>query len=269
MITVKLQGGLGNQLFQYAFGSGLAADHGHYIKFDREALGDGAIFGDTRREYGLGFLEPPLMVAPRSGSLVIRENGMRFNPAYQKPRDPATMYGYWQTEKYFPKDTDRFRNLILSKLFPDYTTVVSDYYAEMYRKIRKDNSIALHVRRQDYVNLTAYHGMPSLDYYREGIKLIRERHHDAAGVFVFSDDPQWCHDNFPSNFNVIQGTSKYDDLRMMSQCRHVVIANSSFSWWGAWLGENQTHRTIVAPAQWFADPIVDYQDIVPERWMKI
>lgn len=268
MITVKLQGGLGNQLFQYAFGSGLTADHGYYVKFDRESLGDGVLFGDTRREYGLGFLGAPLTVAPRSGSTVIRENGLRFNPIYQRPSDPATMYGYWQTEKYFPKDTERFRGFIMSHLLPE-TSGLSPEGFRLYHKIVQDNSVFVHVRRQDYLHLQAYHGMPDLNYYRQGVKLIRERHHDAAGTFVFSDDPQWCHEHFPSNFNVVQGTSKYEDLKLMSMCRHGVIANSTFSWWGAWLGENQTHRTIVAPAQWFADPIVDYQDIVPERWMKI
>ncbi len=261
MITVKLQGGMGNQLFQYAYGANLA-DRGYHVQFDKQSLGS-----TYWRDYSLGFLNAPTGIAePRT--TIVPEGGMPFNPEHLAPPDPSIMYGYWQTEKYFPKDHERLRRVILDGLFPLRTTVVSDIFAETWNKIYQEVAIAVHVRRNDYVNLQDYHGMPPLDYYREAIKLIRERHYGAT-PFVFSDDPRWCHENFPQDIHIVEGTNKYEDLRLMSGCKHAVIANSSFSWWGAWLGDNQQGRTVIAPKRWFVRDDIDASDIVPERWIKL
>jgi hypothetical protein len=112
--------------------------------------------------------------------------------------------------------------------------------------------------------------MPGLDYYAAAVELIYTRHLDPK-FFVFSDDTNWCKENFPSTFHIVEGTDKHEDLRLMASCKHAVVANSSFSWWGAWLGDNQAGRTVIAPRRWFAveKDKADDTDIVPERWLRI
>jgi len=159
------------------------------------------------------------------------------------------MVGYWQSEKYFVNISEKVRTaLIFQNLCPDL------------------NAIAIHVRRQDYVGLEHFHGLPGLDYYREGVAYIREKTKLNLPVRVFSDDHQWCVENFPPDFTVMNGGNKYEDLKMMATCDYHVIANSSYSWWGAWLSRD---RITVAPKQWFADSNADATDIVPERWTRI
>jgi hypothetical protein len=113
--------------------------------------------------------------------------------------------------------------------------------------------------------------MPDMAYYKEALALIQSYYVDSK-VFVFSDDREWCLQNF-MGYDVVQGTSKYEDLWLMAQCQHAVIANSSFSWWGAWLGDwgdSKSRRIVVAPKQWFNPAAnVDASDIVPERWLRI
>jgi hypothetical protein len=256
MITVKLLGGLGNQMFQLAFAMALE-NNAYEVQLDRSALVE-----RTHREYSLdcfGAIHLGVETGPR-----LTEQGMRFKEGYLNPPDPVTMVGYWQSEKYFKHIARVVRQRFsfrkpLSRQRPEVS--------EIWDKIYRSNSIAVHVRRQDYVNLQAFHGMPSIEYYHQGIKYIRERIQDPR-VFVFSDDREWCYDNFPKDFTVVRGTDKYEDLQLMSACDHAVIANSSFGWWGAWL-QQKLGGIVVAPKQWFAEPSVDSSDIVPERWIKL
>ena len=260
MITVKLLGGLGNQLFQWAYASALSS-RGYEVRLNKDSLVE-----NTHREYSLGFLgSQPFGDAdnPR-----LSEGSMRFDEQYLNPPIPATMFGYWQTEKYF-KPIEKFvRHKINTGLWPEKTTLVGKAFASAYSVIYRSISIAVHVRRQDYVGLQSFHGMPSVDYYKAAVKQIQCQILPSK-VFVFSDDREWCLENLPREWNVVDGTNKYEDLKLMSSCKHAVLANSSFSWWGAWLGDNQAGRIVVAPKQWFADPNVDSSDIVPDRWIKI
>lgn len=261
MITVKLLGGLGNQLFQYAYAAQLA-HRGYEVRLNKDSLVEG-----THREYSLGFLGGNMPFGDPVGPRV-SESSMRFDEKYLSPEDPSTMFGYWQTEKYFYKIEDILRDGIQRALWPQKTTLISDAFAAAYRAISCSISIGVHVRRQDYVHLQSFHGMPPIEYYLAAVKQIQCQILPSK-VFVFSDDPEWCLQNLPREWNVVGGTSKYDDLRLMSCCKHMVTANSSFSWWGAWLGDNQQGRIVVAPKQWFADPSVDSSDIIPDRWIKL
>lgn len=257
MITVKLLGGLGNQMFQAAYGMALTGK-GYEVQFDRSSLIEG-----THREYSLGHFWP-LREGTGTGPAVY-ENGMAFDPANLEPLAPCTMVGYWQSEKYFKdmaKEIHWLFNFNKAALFNS-----SNGSSEIRKDIYRSDSIALHVRRQDYVKLQHFHGMPTVDYYREAVAYIRRRRYDTK-VFVFSDDIQWCEENFPRDFTFVRGTDKYEDLRLMSECKHAVIANSSFSWWGAWL-QQKLGGIIVAPKQWFADPNMNDVDIVPARWVKM
>lgn len=261
MITIKLLGGLGNQMFQRAFGLALESQ-GHQVQYNRTALVEG-----THREYSLGRFGELPFGAPSGPTFV--EESMRFDSGNLSVPETCTMIGYWQTERYFEhiksEVRDAFRNhepYMLSRARP----VVADYWDKIYRS----NAVAIHVRRQDYVNLQHFHGMPGLDYYGNAIKFLYERYHDLK-YFIFSDDPQWCRENFDSSFAVVSGTDKYEDLRLMSSCKRAIIANSSFSWWGAWLGDTSLDRTVIAPKRWFADETAEANatDIVPERWIRL
>ena len=257
MITVKLLGGLGNQCFQYAYGLALK-EKGYEVQYDRSSLVEG-----THREYSLGYFGIEA-VTERSGPQIY-ENTMRYCAGNLMPEDPSTMVGYWQSEKYFNDIEYTVRQGIRTAL--ENTRSVSAPFTLISKEIYRSAGIGVHVRRQDYVGLQAFHGMPTLDYYREAISTIRTRT-NSARVFIFSDDPEWCKQNFPEH-TVVEGTTKYEDLRLMSRCKHMVLANSSFSWWGAWLGDDSLGRTVIAPKQWFTDPNTDYSDIVPERWVKL
>ncbi len=243
MITVKLLGGLGNQMFQAAYAMALK-DRGYRVQLDRSSL-----IEETHREYSLGYFGLEAADAPPSGPHT-HEASMKFNPDYLAPQDPSTMVGYWQTEKYFAHIAE----------------LVREKFQFQGVRTRYVHTVALHVRRQDYVNLQYFHGMPTLDYYREAVAYIRRQVAYHCPVVVFSDDPQWCFENFPSDFQIANGGNKYDDLKLMASCDYAVIANSSFSWWGAWLGPQ---KLVVSPKQWFSDPKTDYSDIVPDKWVKL
>jgi Glycosyl transferase family 11 len=241
MITVKLLGGLGNQMFQAAFALALKY-RGYDVQLNKSAMVEG-----THREYSLGYFG--IEAVTSSSGPLFYEKGLRYNPDNLSLADPCTAEGYWQSEKYFLSIADHIR-----------------YLFQFKNPVSSMPAIAIHVRRQDYVGLQHFHGMPSIDYYREGVKHIYQQVGRHLDVDVFSDDPQWCREHFPSCYNFISGNSKYDDMKLMAAHDYHVIANSSFSWWGAWLG---SQKIVVAPKQWFTTPTVDSTDLVPERWVKI
>ena len=260
MITVKLRGGLGNQMFQNAYGMALEK-RGYQVTYDRTALGTG------HREYSLAKFGAFGATPSGDTGPILSENGLQFNIDNLRPPDPAVMVGYWQTEKYFEDIKDAVRKRFGTH--DSFEGPALDYW----NKIRWsfDSSVALHVRRGDYVGADeAYHGLMSLNYYTEALAVIVAEYPNAK-VFVFSDDREWCLEHFKEpRCTVVQGTDKYEDLWLMAFCKHAIIANSSFSWWGAWLGDWRDSRIVVAPKQWFTEQRHDVQDndIVPERWVK-
>lgn len=244
MITVKLLGGLGNQMFQYAYALALR-NKGYQVQLDRSSL-----IEETHREYSLGYFGIKAADEPPRGPHT-HEAGMNFNPEYLAPKDPSIMVGYWQSEKYFEDIADKVREAFAFKSVP----------------FRYVHTIALHVRRQDYVGLQHFHGMPSLDYYREAVAHIRRSVGCCVPVRVISDDHKWCQENLPSDFTIFDGANKYEDLITMAFSDYKVLSNSSFSWWGGWLGPQ---RLVIAPKRWFADEKAEAGagDIVPVRWVR-
>lgn len=262
MITIALQGGLGNTMFQRAYGLALEA-RGYRVQYDKSRERPG-----THREYTLGvFGELPFGTPSET---IFHEGDFKFDESKLNPPDPCTAVGYWQSEKFFKNIENEIRHRFNSALWPQRTTLVSEGFASAYREIYRSISIAAHVRRQDYVNLQSFHGMPSVDYYLAAVKQIQCQTLPSK-IFVFSDDREWCRQNLPAEWTVVEGTNKYDDLRLMSACKHSVLANSSFGWWGAWLGDNQQGRIVIAPKQWFADPEMQEQsiDVCPEHWIRL
>jgi hypothetical protein len=234
-------------MFIRAFGLALES-RGYQVGFARSGL----IIEGTHREYSLsifGELTDGDLKVP-----ILTERSNQYDAQALLPPPDCTMVGYWQSEKYFADIADKVRKAFT---FPRPT-------------LRHDSpTIALHIRRQDYVGLQHFHGLPTLDYYRAAVEYILTKMGGPAMVFVFSDDGQWCRKNLPSDFRVVERTTKYEDLQMMAECTHIMTANSSFSWWAAWLGETNPERIVVAPKRWFADPSMIDTDLVPERWIRL
>lgn len=176
--------------------------------------------------------------------------------------------GYWQSEKYFSEITAQIR-----KDF-SFRTLLENKNAELAHQIDQVNSISLHVRRGDYAsipkNATTYE-LCSLDYYKASIQYITERV-KKPHFFVFSDDPVWVKSNLkidlPHQYvDHNHGENSYNDMRLMSLCKHHIIANSSFSWWGAWLNSN-LDKTVVAPKRWFSNQRKTI-DLLPMSWITL
>jgi hypothetical protein len=210
-------------------------------------------------------------VMARPALSIFRRRGLIFEPHYHHwsgildvPTD-SYLFGYWQSEKYFREEA---RTIRADFTFKPPLSRINDALA---RQIGRQNAISLHVRRGDYANnpkTTATHGLCSLDYYRSAIKYVTDRV-EAPSFYIFSDDPAWVKENirldFPCHYvDNNKGAESYNDMRLMSMCKHHIIANSSFSWWGAWLNPNP-EKIVVAPQKWFANNN-DVSDLFPREW---
>jgi glycosyl transferase family 11 len=281
MVTVKLHDGLGNQMFQYAMGRALAQRRGTSLALDVSSFYPGAF-----RQYSLGVFN----IAERltSGGLmgfgrlrtlcsrvwlpglphVLIERGFGFDPSALDAPGNVYLIGYWLSEKYFKEIEETIRREFSFKAQPD------EWNAEMARCIRGVNAVAVHVRRSDYVTDPVNNQMLGTcppEYYREGARLIGSRV-PGPHFFVFSDEPEWARANLelggPTTFVDGNRLEKgYEDLRLLTLCRHHLIANSTFSWWGAWLADSG--GIVVAPKKWFNEDQFDARDIVPDAWMRL
>ncbi|OGM91147.1 hypothetical protein A2999_01225 [Candidatus Wolfebacteria bacterium RIFCSPLOWO2_01_FULL_38_11] len=287
MIITKLTGGIGNQMFQYAMARAVAeqnkVDLGIDISwFDRYknnltpreyALDDFNISGKLLKTgifyrilSKLSFLEN---IRPPQRKYYIKEKQIfHFDPEVFKISGNVYLDGYWQNEKYF-KDIEE----IIRKEFTlknPFNKIISG----IAEKISETNSVSLHIRRGDYVKdkiTNQLHGVCSLDYYLNAINRILEKV-SKPSFFIFSDDIEWAKNNLKLNYstffisdNLIKDS---EELVLMSKCKHNIIANSSFSWWGAWLNQNP-QKIVIAPKQWFKDSSIKTDDLIPDSWQRI
>lgn len=289
MIIVKLSGGLGNQLFQYAAAKRLASIHNTELKLDITEFGSDKLrsfeldhfniqqnFADDKdmrmfRERNK-FKKIKLFISNyfnKNKMIFVEERHFYFMDSILNSPDNVYLDGYWQSEKYFADITNIIRS--------DFTIKkpLEGINLEMAKKIKSVSSaISLHVRRGDYVSnleTNKYHGTCGLDYYHHAVSLLREKY-DGAHFFVFSDDSQWVKQNLklsaPVTFVHNSAETAYEDMRLMSMCKHNIIANSSFSWWGAWLNDNPD-KMVVAPRKWFNKREINTDDLIPDSWVKI
>ena len=282
-IFVKLMGGLGNQLFQYAAGRAVA------IRNDSELLLDTRFYATNgSRLYALdhfcinakiatiSLLPPPdtsrlryklwrkLGRRPR----YVRESGFALNVNVLALGSECYLDGYFQSEGYF---ADVANNVRSELAFRDSPSVLS---GEMLCSIASENAVALHVRRGDYLNYgPEYHPVLGQSYYDSALDYIAERV-DRPVIHIFSDCPNWVRDNLQFEFpTVIHDQNQaanhcHEDLRLMSACSHNIIANSTFSWWGAWLNPNPD-KIVITPSTWFGERLPPTPDIVPSTWHRI
>lgn len=179
----------------------------------------------------------------------------------------AYLIGFWQSEKYFSN-----MEQILRKEFR-FSKQPSGLNAEIADKICQNNAVFLHIRRGDYVShpdVAKFNGTCDQAYYERALSIVADKVSEPI-LYVFSDEPEWVRQNmhfpFPSTIIDHNGPDDaHEDLRLMSLCRHAIIANSTFSWWGAWLIDSED-KVVVAPRKWFADPNIDTSDVIPDRWI--
>ena len=291
MILLELKGGLGNQLFQYACGRALSLRHGEELKFDIGGY-ENSKLSDTPREYLLSkFNIQPTAIATvdeirslkypyglvskilRKIRVKLNLNDIGFVPRITKKRGSIYLSGYYQTEKYFiDKESVIRQELTLkNKLSPG-----AQIYAELIKK--NSPSVSIHVRRGDVARdakTNPYYGITTTEYYAQALRYI-DAHVTNPHIFVFSDDIEWVKKNIPISQEVTyvsHGETEhmipdYEELVLMSMCNHNIIANSSFSWWSAWLNENKT-KIIVAPKEWITRHTWQHKDTVPDSWIRI
>jgi hypothetical protein len=297
MIIVRLLGGLGNQMFQYAAARRLAFFRKTELKLDVSFL-EGAQQGCTPRAFELKhFNINATLASPReledltqqkrsrpesflhrfrqiTGQRkiqlhVIRERHFHFDPSILYVPDNSYLEGFWQSERYFEDTSDILRREFTVK-YP-----LSGENLKVSKAIHAENSVSIHIRRGDYVHDEATrrtHGVCGLDFYLRCVDRVAEKVLDPH-FFIFSDEPEWAREHFrfpfPMTFVTNNGLDKgYEDLRLMSLCRHNIVANSSLSWWGAWLNGN-SEKIVIAPAKWLEDERHCTFDIIPDKWQKM
>lgn len=292
MIISDITGGLGNQMFQYAIGRSLSLKSGQTLRldtssFNRQALHQGfelkhvfklAALVASQAEINevLGWqssrLVRRLLARPAMSKFIkksfVVEPHFHYWSGIEKIPKQCYLYGYWQSERYFRASA--------TEITGDFTFSQSldSENLQLAELISKVNAVSLHVRRGDYVtNLkaTITHGLCSLDYYSEAVKHISS-YVVNPHFLIFSDDIDWVKENMDLNIPCTyvchnQDLQSHIDMRLMSLCQHNIIANSSFSWWGAWLNPNP-RKIVIAPKRWFvADK--NAVDLIPSTWVTL
>jgi hypothetical protein len=286
MIIARIAGGLGNQMFQYAIAKSIAKKNSDIFKLDISFYPKQSL-----RKYELNLFNIEENIATEEECVILRgSEGLWFkirNKLGLKVKRPDSYYkekeiavfdenvfkydkniyldGYWQNENYF---TD-----IRYEILNDFTLKqdISNEAKKHLENIKNINSISLHVRRGDYVQDThtnKVHGICDFEYYKKAIEHIKNKV-EKPMFYIFSDDISWCKENFNflENKVFIDDTkSALEDLELMKHCKHNIIANSTFSWWGAWLNDND-NKIVIAPKIWWSAK--KDKNIACNKWMKI
>lgn len=284
MVIIKLACGMGNQMFQYAL-------YQAFLEKGIEAKLDISKFShfDEHRECFLNYdcfdLKYDLCTKKESKKFVlgtgmldrviIRLFGDRDTHVFEKDEfkydssildlDNVFIDGYWQTHKYFEHISDKIRECYTFK------NTLTGRSGEYLKQIQTTNSVAVHIRRGDYVRLSNLYGdICTEEYYDKAMDMILVRQKDAQ-FFFFSNDMEWTKEHFgkQDNFHYVEGNDEkkgYIDLQLMTACKHQIVANSSFSWWAAWLNNNKS-KIVIAPDKWIQTK--DTPDIYFEEMIRI
>lgn len=292
MVIVKLKGGLGNQMFQYAAGKRLALTHKVPFKVDLNyLLGKGRSQKTVSRDYALDLFDTPIefasdeeIISLTRGNLrnlffplwknifshqpiVVREKYFHFNRTLLQAGSDCYLDGFWQSPKYFDD--------IFAELSNDFKIKAKllTQTREIEEQIKKTNSICIHVRRGDLVSKPYQLIEPcNMDYFQKAIAEVAGQVKEP-NFFIFSDDIKWCKKNFkiayPFSIVQVEGSNKLAvDFYLMTLCKHFIISNSTFSWWAVWLNK-QKEKLVVAPMKWFLNEKYNTKDLIPKNWIRI
>jgi hypothetical protein len=267
MIITKIIGGLGNQCFQYAAGRHLAEIHRTEFKLDISEYEHYKPHAFSLNHFNI--IEKYASSEEIAQMKYVKEKHFHFDPEVLHLPDGIYLHGYWQSEKYFANISDIIRHELSVK------SALAGRDEEMAGQIASCESVSVHIRRADYVTkaYTELFDPCGLEYYSASIEHL-SRLVKRPYYFVFTDDKAWVRENFTLPYPIIfvdhNGPAKnYEDLRLMSLCKHNIIANSTFSWWGAWLNENPIKR-VFAPQKWFSEKAYSSpKDLIPDSWIKV
>jgi hypothetical protein len=286
MIVSRITGGLGNQMFQYAIAKSIAKKRNDTFKLDiafypkqslrkyelnqfsiegdislenenKELSGGEGIFFKIKRKIGFHPQRPESYFPEKETSI--------FDKEVFKYKDNIYLDGYWQNEAYF-KD-------IRTELLKDFTlkNKISDKAKKYLDDIKNRQSVSIHIRRGDYItnsHTNGIHGSCDLNHYKKAVTYVRKNIKNPI-FYIFSDDISWCEENF----NFLDGKvfindtkNAFEDLELMKNCKHNIIANSTFSWWGAWLNESE-RKIVLSPSVWWT--VKSEKNLALEEWVKI
>lgn len=288
MLVISCGGGLGNQMFQYAFYLNQKYNIKENVKFDLSWFNDNHIHNGYELERVFNIKVDyatidDLKVSGKPISVIDKiKNKIFINKQYYANRNPkeAIMYlpkiverrkgylfGCWQSEKYFINHAKEVREAFVFKLPLDNKN------KKIKEKILSENSISIHIRRGDYLKNenSIFQNICTLNYYKNSIEYI-EKNISNPSYYIFSNDIEWCKKIFNiKNVTYVDwnnGNDSYKDMQLMSYCKHNIIANSSFSWWGAWLNNN-SQKIVCVPERWFDLDGCGTNDIAPAEWKRI
>lgn len=298
MIIVKLKGGLGNQLFQYAVGRSLSCLKSTDLKLDVSFFSE-MDNQKLQREYVLDYYNIAAEVVSKTDfvnvlrkininraisrnllkkripyykeNLIIEQN-VYFDKNIFNSNKNAILDGYWPNEKYFNS---------IHKVIRDEYTLKKEYITPEFTAYKKailhQQSVSIHIRRADYLQNENYDlfGVCGMDYYNNAVNLIKKLIGSPV-FYIFTDDTEWVRENFKmdDSYQLVSENrfQDYEELQLMSFCKHNIIANSTFSWWGAWLNHN-SEKKVIAPLKWYNN--TDYQNFyetsnfIPSEWIKL
>jgi hypothetical protein len=286
-VGLWLLGGIGNQMFQYAMGYALAlrTDSRLYVDdshFDSYQLREKALSAFDLPQTPWPFASPARGLAkrlanlrqklasrgigPRPAYAFVQERSFAFDQSLKDLQPNCYVLGYWQSPLYFSDCAQDIRRLF------DLSRFLSPDIAELAQALDSERSVSIHLRRGDYTQAAtlAHHGLCGMDYYEHAAALMRKAQ-PGCRFYIFSDEPKTAAEMFAAwpDATVMQRRSQEQDMLLMSLCRHHIIANSSFSWWAAWLGETQGALTI-APKFWFSRQAMQHcyvLDLFPSSWI--
>jgi hypothetical protein len=292
MIIVNLKGGLGNQMFQYACGRALSLRNGEILKMDISGFARTST-SDTPRVYSLSEfniasntiasekeiqkLKYPYSIISKGWRFIkakiSREGNIGWNKHIFSKTGTVYLDGFWQTEKYFSdcKNTIRQEFTLKNPLGSEARVIAGKVGTDRVSPLSP--SVAIHIRRGDVARdakKNLYYGICTTEYYANALAYMAKRLGNFR-VFIFSDDIDWVKENMLINQPVTYISGKMTDceeLILMSMCNHAIIANSSFSWWGAWLNKNP-QKIILAPKEWITKAHYRHKDTVPPSWIRI
>lgn len=295
MIIIKISGGLGNQLFQYALAKSLEDIKKLKVKIDVSNFK--IVSGVTKRNFCLDKFNITLQTAEaidfknigvpyplsknkinklmfkvqeffrtKSKKKVLIEHDLNYKKSIFNTIDNRYICGSWTSPKYFYN----VKNDLIKEIKPNFK--MSNSLKETLIQIKRNNSVSIHIRRGDYIKYQHKFEILSLDYYKKAIEIIKNKIKDPL-FFIFSDDITYVKENFKNFFNkniIYVSDNKfndYEELWLMKSCKNNIIANSTFSWWAAWLNQNP-NKIIIAPSKYRSDN-KSIDDLIPESWIKI
>ena len=285
VVVIKLMGGLGNQMFQYAFGEALARRIGTRVRYDLSFFEERGVLGIEVTEAtkvnlsGYQRLRNPRTRVDRLCNLASKkriyvERGPRYDLGHSAIRDGTYCEGYFQDERYFADVAGRIRDLY--RIDP-YGASLAPECLELGEEISRGQSVCLHVRRGDYVdnpeNVKLFGSLPT-GYYLRGMDHVRSRTGGRITAYVFSNDVPWCRESFLGLDDVVvvdealAGPDGTWHFWLMTRCRHFVIAASSFSWWAAWLADSPD-KVVCRPDPWFVKEGFNAAEVCPDSWARI